>query len=121
MSDLIWEFYQHGKIIRASADASQALSNSNEFSADVRSLERKIDRLALLSQAIWSLIREKTSLTDAELMDEIKRIDMLDGCLDGKVSETKKCIKCGTVLTSSADNCYSCGAKNSITSAFHSI
>ncbi|WP_310448449.1 hypothetical protein [Thiobacillus sp.] len=121
MSDILWEFYQHGKVIKASADASEALSKTIESKADIGSLERKIDRLALLNQAIWSLIKEQTSLTEVDLMERIKGLDMLDGQLNGKVSDTKKCNRCGTVLTASAYSCYSCGAESAVSSAFHKL
>ena len=121
MTDIIWEFYQHGKVIRASADASQALSKTIESRADIGALERKIDRLALLNQAMWSLVKEQTSLTEADLIEQIKRLDMLDGRLDGKVAETKKCNSCGTVLAASAHSCYGCGAESPVSSAFHRL
>lgn len=117
----IWEFYQHGKVIGASADAKQALSKAYESGSQVSSIERKLDRAVLLNQAIWSLIKQQTSLTETDLMQEIRRIDMLDGQLDGKSAETKKCNKCSTILAASAVTCYQCGAKNSVDSAFHSL
>ena len=37
MSDFIWEYYQHGKVIEAAADAKQALSKVYESKADADS------------------------------------------------------------------------------------
>ena len=117
----IWEFYQHGKVIDASADAKQALSKTNESKANASSLERKLDRVVLLNQAIWSLVKLQTNLTESDLMQEIKRLDMLDGQLDGKIAETKKCSKCSTILAASAVICYQCGTNTTVSSAFHSL
>lgn len=114
--DFIWEFYQQGKIIDASANANRALSKNLESSANIASLERRLHRLFLLNRAIWELVREKTSLTDADLMEEIKKLDLMDG----KVVETKKCSNCSTILAASATSCYSCGAQSTVTSIFHS-
>lgn len=121
MSDFIWEFYQHGKIISAASDASHALSKATTSQAGVHDVERKLDRLALLNQAIWSLVKQQTALRETDLMEEIKRLDMLDGRADGKLAETRRCGKCGTVLTASAISCYICGAPSGPGSAFHGI
>lgn len=119
--DFIWEFYQHGKVIAASAEAKQALSKSYKSKADISSLEKKLDRVVLLNQAIWSLVKLQTNLTESDLMQEIKRLDMLDGQLDGKIVETKKCSKCSTILAASADSCYQCGTISNVSSAFHRL
>lgn len=121
MSDFIWEFYQHGKVIEASADAKHALSKVYESKADISGVELKLNRLVLLNQAIWSLVKQQTSLNEADLMHEIKRLDMLDGRLDGKSAETKKCSQCSTVLAVGAMSCYHCGAQSSVNAAFHSV
>lgn len=117
----IWEFYQHGKVIGASADAKQALTKTYESSANTSSIERKLERVVLLNQAIWSLVKLQTNLTESDLMQEIKRLDMLDGQLDGKIAETKKCSKCSTILAASATSCYQCGAQTNVNSAFHKL
>lgn len=117
----IWEFYQHGKVIGAQADAKKALSKTFDSGASISSLEKKLDRVVLLNQALWSLIRQSSNLTEADLMEEITRLDMLDGNLDGKVTETKKCSKCNTILAASAVTCYQCGTKSAVKSAFHKL
>lgn len=121
MSDFIWEFYQHGKIIGAAADAKHALSKVYESKADIGSVQIKLDRLLLLNQALWSLVKQQTCLSETDLMQEIQRLDLLDGRLDGKLAETKKCNKCSTVLAASAASCYTCGAQSTVDSAFHII
>ena len=121
MTDFVWEFYQHGRILKASADASQALSKIYLSKADISDIELKLERLALLNQAIWSLVKQQTSLCEADLMEEVKRLDGLDGRVDGKLAETKTCSQCGIVLTASANICYGCGAPSPVSSPFHSI
>jgi hypothetical protein len=121
MDDLIWEFYQHGRVVRAEAQADQAIAKTYTAEADVASLAGKLDRLALVCRAMWSLIQTRTSLTEQDLMKEMGRLDLLDGRADGKVLETAKCSRCGTVLGAKATTCYRCGASTPLHSAFHTL
>lgn len=121
MDDLIWEFYQHGRVVRAEAQADQAIAKAYTAEADIASMGRKMDRLALVCRAMWSLIQTRTSLTEQDLMKEVGRLDLLDGRADGKASETIKCPHCGTVLGAKETTCYRCGASTPPHSAFHTL
>ena len=50
-------------------------------------LQRKIDKLSLIVQALWSYIRDQHNITEEALMEKVREIDLQDGMLDGKVSE----------------------------------
>ena len=121
MSDIIWEIYQQGKVAGAVADAKHAVSKAYESNTNSDGLAKKLERLALLNQAVWSLVKQRTSLTDQDLLVEIKRLDLLDGQMDGKLTETKTCVKCHTTLMASAQSCYRCRTQSPITSAFHGL
>lgn len=72
----------------------------------------RIDELQLACAAMWELLREKNGVSDNELIEKIKEIDMRDGNPDGKmISPTEKCPECGhNLLIRARDVCSWCGA-----------
>ena len=101
---------QTGKPIGA-ADAS-----------DVRYLEDRVDRLSLICMAMWSLIQDKTSLTEQELIDRVKMIDLMDGVEDGKATRTvSQCTKCDRPMNPRHKKCIYCGHEKLISSAFDAL
>lgn len=76
----------------------------------VRDLEHEVDRLKLLNQALWELLREKLKITDAELEMRIADVDMRDGIKDGKMTTVAlKCPSCSRVSSSKHWKCLYCG------------
>jgi hypothetical protein len=76
----------------------------------LRELEHEIQRVKLLNQALWEVLREKTGLTDAELEKKIHEVDLRDGMQDGRMTETPlKCPTCGRVSSSKHWKCLYCG------------
>jgi len=76
----------------------------------LRELEHDIQRLQLLNQALWELIRERTNLTDADFEQKAHEIDMRDGVADGRMTETAlTCPSCGRVSSSKHWKCLYCG------------
>ena len=76
----------------------------------VRDLEHEVDRLKLLNQALWELLREKLKVTDAELEKRIADVDMRDGIKDGKMTTVAlKCPSCSRVSSSKHWKCLYCG------------
>jgi hypothetical protein len=73
-------------------------------------LHEKVERLALVNAAMWSLLSEKLGVTTDDLIAKIREIDLADGRSDGKISSTaKNCPKCNRILNSSTGNCLYCG------------
>lgn len=84
--------------------------------SDIDHLEQRVARLEMVCEAMWNLIRDKTQLTDAQLHQQVARLDLSDGKADGRVSkgpldcpQCRKtnarrhefCMWCGTVLRTS--------------------
>lgn len=90
-----------------SAGEKNAIEDSR---SRVRDLEQEVDRLKLLNQALWELLREKLKVTDAELEKHIATVDMRDGVRDGKMTTTAlKCPSCSRVSSSKHWKCLYCG------------
>ena len=97
-------------------------SLSGAKKSDVRHLEDKLERLVLINLAMWTLIQETTNLTEADLLERVAGIDLMDGVEDGKVTrQVAKCDDCGRVMSPKHDRCLYCGANKLVLSAFDSI
>jgi predicted RNA-binding Zn-ribbon protein involved in translation (DUF1610 family) len=76
----------------------------------MRELEHELQRVRLLNQAMWEILRERARVTDADLEKRAQEIDMRDGVEDGRMTETAlKCPQCGRVSNSRHWKCLYCG------------
>ena len=72
--------------------------------------------------AMWSLIQDKTQLTEDDLLERVSMIDLMDGVEDGKASRSiQKCHACNRVMSSRHRKCLYCGEKKLAQSAFDAI
>lgn len=94
---------------------------------DVNLVDQRLDdlvssheRLLLLCQAMWELLREREGLTELQLADKLREIDLRDGMEDGKVSPVKvaTCEHCRRPINRRHRKCIYCGAANPHDSAF---
>ncbi len=89
---------------------------------DVGHLEDRLERLSLVCMAMWSLLQDKTQLTEEDLLERVKLIDLIDGKADGKATTTiKKCHACGRTLNARHRKCLYCGAEMPLSSAFDAV
>jgi ribosomal protein L32 len=95
-------------------DLLEAKARAKEAVTEVRYLKYKYEKLILVTEALWEIVKEHTKCTDEELKEKIKQIDMKDGKLDGKVAEPppKKCKKCGQTMQNNRTVCIYCGTEN---------
>jgi ribosomal protein S27AE len=99
-----------------------ARSNAERARLDTAQLQDRVDRLSLICLAMWSLIEEKTGLTQEDLARRVEEIDLQDGLPDGKVTRTvRKCDRCGRTLSPRHNRCMYCGAGGASDSPFDHI
>lgn len=111
----LWDLFQQGQIDHATSTAEyakrDAASNSQHIHVEVQRLDAKIDRLAIICQALWELVRENTNLTESDIEQRIKAIDARDGRIDGKITGGPvKCPKCARPGHTRNRACAYCGA-----------
>jgi hypothetical protein len=95
-----------GTTARVSNTESMALQTQE----GVRELRHQVERLSLLNQALWELIRDKAGLTDADLQRMAEEIDMRDGKADGKMDGgAVTCPTCHRVSNAKHYKCMYCG------------
>lgn len=86
-----------------------ALSNTG---LEVRELQRQIERLCLLNQAMWELLRERAKLTDADLERMAQEVDLRDGVPDGRITAVAvRCPTCKRVNNTRHKRCIYCSTE----------
>ncbi len=102
----------------ATAYASDTHSSSAPTAVQ-QELSRRLDQLTLATMAMWELIRDKTALTEEDLIAKMQEVDLRDGKEDGKlVLGVKTCSACRRPANPRHAKCLYCGAKLEKDSAF---
>jgi hypothetical protein len=98
---------------QASHEASRASSKAREVSNQLGLIKVDVEKLLMISEALWTILKEKHGYTDNELIRRIENIDLRDGKLDGKVSKNppEPCPACGRILMGNRPVCLYCGMK----------
>jgi hypothetical protein len=86
--------------------AATDVRTQNEF------IQCDVEKLFMLTEALWTILKEKHGCTDAELVQRVQEIDLRDGKLDGKVAKVNPdCPKCGRKLMGKRPVYLYCGAE----------
>ena len=86
--------------------------NLDESELSAISMRQDIEKLYLLVEALWSIVRETSGLKDEDLAELVRQIDLQDGKLDGRNSsnaDIRKCANCGKTLLRGQARCLYCG------------
>lgn len=96
--------------IPRAADRVGAGNHSNR--AERHELQSQLRKMALVNQALFELVKDKTGITDEELRLKVLEVDLRDGAEDGKVRmPPSQCPECGGGVTVGALACQACGAR----------
>ena len=94
----------------ASADAQRASSKAGEAEIRVRELEESLAKTMLICESLWELLRDRTGLTQDDLITKLQEVDLRDGMLDGKnKTRTRACPKCNRSTSQRHSRCMYCG------------
>ena len=77
----------------------------------VSELEDRVDRLAMLCCAMWTVIQAHTNVEDEYLMRLVNELDLTDGHADGKAAhvQVSPCVKCQRPVALRQASCMYCG------------
>lgn len=94
------------KLVARSAEAA-----AGDARAQVDLLKCETERLLMICEALWTILKEQHGYDDEELAERIRTIDMKDGKLDGRVAkaEPTSCPNCGRTLSRQRPVCMYCG------------
>jgi hypothetical protein len=127
MINYLWNINQEMRIQEAENAARDA-----KFEAQITAQQaidqtylpyvKQLDKLGLICQAMWSLIQEKTGLTEKDLLERVTELDLKDGKLDGKYMRPPvDCPKCGAKMSNKFNRCLFCGTEHTDASTFATV
>ena len=114
---MFWDLIQHNQIENATAQAMRA-ENVAQRSADearrtLEKLELKIESLTLTCRALFEFLQDKEVITEKQLAEKMREIDLRDGKADGRLaSKPLTCTDCNRTSSAKAANrskCLYCG------------
>lgn len=100
-----------GDSFAASSQAASAEARAREAKTEIELLRYDIERLLMITEALWGILKEKHGYQDEELANRVMAIDQRDGKLDGRVavSPPASCPRCGRTLERKRPMCLYCG------------
>jgi hypothetical protein len=117
-----WDDYEHGGLSierfaqerernMGEADASRAAERAGEARTSMLFMQADIERLLMITEEFWNILKEKHGYTDEDLIQRVQAIDMQDGRLDGRVARQTPttCPQCGRPAARKRIACMYCG------------
>lgn len=77
----------------------------------IDALENELERVYMITEALWRIVQEKFRLDDEDLTKLLYVIDMRDGRQDGRVARQgpRTCSACGRAVARRHSHCIYCG------------
>ena len=108
----MWDLFQEIRINDLRAQQGDTKSSLKGATGDLNELNLHVRKLALVNQALYEVLKERTGITEEELRRKIDEIDRRDGVENRRLDAAPlKCPKCGVSVTAGALTCQGCGAK----------
>ncbi|MCG8550095.1 MAG: zinc ribbon domain-containing protein [Desulfobacterales bacterium] len=110
----LWHLNNNLKIADTKLDVAEVRSKADKAGRRAAASMESVERLTLVLRAMWELLSENTTLTEADLEARVKSIDLRDGRLDAKYRPEMKpfvCRSCGNMVHPSRTHCQFCGAE----------
>lgn len=110
-----WDmFLQRNSMLSSERNAharQEAVRADEELHVEILKLETKVNALALVCEAMWELLSEKTGLDAGDISRRMDEIDARDGRRDGRMNiRPSDCPRCQRPLQAGLDNCIYCKA-----------
>ena len=97
----------------AESAARRSETKTGEAQRELRLIAERLDKLVLINMAMWSLVQERTGVSEEDLANRIQEIDLQDGVADGKVTRNvRQCPNCRRTMSRRHNKCLFCGSGN---------
>ena len=104
-----------GRSAIAEINSAAAKSTASDAKRTVDRLAAEIQRLEMLNEAMWRLLKSRLDLSDEDLEPLIREVDLEDGRLDGrwkpKEMPVVQCPTCQRKTSVKRPVCVYCGAE----------
>jgi len=89
---------------------SEHKNRDTNTKATVRDLEARVDKLELVCESLWKMIKKDKKLSEVDLIELMTQIDLQDGVYDHrkKTFTSVKCSKCGRRNSKRHTQCMYC-------------
>lgn len=99
------EYDMHDRAVQTPKSPQQA-----QVDEHIDAFRHEMQKLKLVNQALWELLRDGARLKDEDLIAKMQEIDLRDGKEDGEITEGPlRCPDCGRVSASRHGRCLYCG------------
>ena len=94
---IAWAAAKQSQTAQAALQSSRMATGVSEARRQGNQLAADVDKLFMITQALWELLKAEHGYTDELLMQKVLEIDLSDGRLDGKVAKKARpdCPSCG--------------------------
>lgn len=122
----LWNIYQELEIRQQRADArmSDELHGSRleRTRQDVDDLEDRLEKLLIITEAVWELLVDRTGMTEEHLLAKVREIDGRSGAVDGRRAVViRRCSQCGAAIEKGRATCLFCGHEEPGLVAFDAV
>jgi hypothetical protein len=95
----------------SNSTAQQTQREARHAKDDVEFIKHDIERLLMITEALWLLLKKEHGYEDSVLTKLIAEIDLRDGKRDGRVAKDspEQCAYCGRAVSSRRPFCIFCG------------
>jgi hypothetical protein len=122
MLNFVWDLRQQARIADAENATNANTRALNSAVENTRRMREGIERLTLITQAMWELLHERTGLTEEDLFAKVEEVDLRDGVADGRVLlQRQNCPSCNRINSGKRASCIYCGTEISSPSVFNSV
>jgi hypothetical protein len=112
IEDVLFSSAAHLLEAQARNDNESVSPTTTDGRAQNEFIQCDVEKLFMITEALWTILKEKHGCTDAELVQRVQEIDLRDGKLDGKVAKVNPdCPKCSRKLMGKRPVCLYCGAE----------
>jgi hypothetical protein len=95
---------------------------SSAAQASREQIEHRLEQQALVSRALWELLKKHAGLEERDLVAKVAEIDLRDGSLDHRLkSPLLDCPNCGNKVNARRRFCAYCGFKDFPTDVFERL
>lgn len=118
MLNFLWDAGQEAQIHAARRQLAESKETALDAKSRVAPLEHKLERLTLVTEALWEIVKHQTGRKDADLVAIMTDLALSDGKHRRPVAT---CHQCARVFPRSHSRCIYCNTPNREASAFDGL
>ncbi len=119
------DLYHHHRFKQAQSQVNRVAGEQAFARAaqrdDINALHDRLDRLTMLCEAMWMLLKDETGYTEEDLEARLYDLDMSDGSRDQRKRTVPQRCGCGAMVHPRSTRCVFCGDEAPERPAFDAV